>query len=504
MIMLPPARLLILPLLFVLWCIQISAQNATGNIHVNDTVKLEVIRLFPDSFPNVSVIFRASDLNGRAVQNLDTSNVGVTENAKECKVVSVERVSKDWAVNTVLVVDHSGSMAEDALLRRHWDSLPASAFTIGRTTIRDYTEGEVDSDSMMDVRYAPANPEWYHTPLWYAQNAAQAYVNKTDGSKDKNCLIGFSTEVDAVMPLTGDQDVITRNIDWLKSSGETAFYDAVSRAIDEADKGDGIRVVIAMTDGKDNNSRESLSAVIAKAKMKKIPVYVIGLGDVDQSPLKLLARETGGLSYFTNEASTLNDIYNRITLQIQSIYEVIYESESLSAADSLHDVQLLFNVDSKYLSSRTLSFVLPPEVIARITTKEAEVAQQVVPIEAPFTEADSEIPWGLVGLGVTVLGAGVLSARYMNRRKKVSRLEIVNLYPNPTSGPLTVVLNKDAGLSPSTLIIRNQLGSEVMKTPLSGGTSHSMDVSMLENGSYSVTVSAGVDVGFTKTFIVWK
>ncbi len=499
------ARFLILTTLSLLLNLGVNAQNsANGNIVVDDTVKLEVIRLFPDSFPNVSVIFRASGPNGHAIYNLDSSNVHVTENDLDCKVVSVKRISKDWAVNTALVVDHSGSMRMDDVLRKHWDSLPANVWKTEKRTMRQYTNGEVDSDSTFTVRVAPQDPSWYHTPLWYAQHAATSYVNKTDPAKDKNCLVGFSTDVDVTLPLSGSQSSITNSIYGLEPTGETAFYDAVSRAIDEADKGDGIRVVIAMTDGKDNNSRQSLAAIIAKSKAKNVPVYVIGLGDVDQSPLKRLARETGGLSYFTNDASTLSDIYKRITLEIQSIYEVVYESPSMSMNDSARNCQLFFDVESKYFSSRTLSFVLPKEVVERINAKEAQIAAQALPVEVAEPVARPEIPWGLVGIGVTVLAAGVLSARYMNRDKKKTRLEIVNIYPNPTSGPLTIDLNKDAGVAGSTLIIRNNTGAEVMRSSLSAGMSHTVDVSSLENGSYSVTVVAGVDVSFTKTFVVVK
>jgi Ca-activated chloride channel family protein len=498
-------RLFILTSLSLLLSFGAHAQNsANGNIEVNDTVKLEVIRVFPDSFPNVAVIFRASGPNGQALNKLDTSNVHVTEDGQQCNVVSVRRISKDWAVNTALVVDHSGSMRMDNVLRKHWDSLPASAWHNEMHTMREHTQGEVDSDSLIAVRVAPADPAWYHTPLWYAQQAAKSYMYGSDDTKDQTSLVGFSTDVDVTMPLTGDQSNLSWRIDNLRPSGETAFYDAVSVAIDQADKGDGIRVVIAMTDGKDNNSRESLNGVILKAKAKKIPVYVIGLGDVDQSPLKLLARETGGLSYFTNDASTLSDIYKRITLEIQSIYEVIYESPSMSMNDTTRTCQLYFDVDSKYLSSRSLSFVLPKEVVARINAKEEQIAAQALPVEVTEPASGPEIPWGLVGIGVTVLAAGVLSARYMNRNKKKTRLEIVNIYPNPTSGPLTIDLNKESGLSGSTLIIRNTTGSEVMRSPLGAGLSHSIDVSSLENGSYSITIASGADVSFTKTLIVAK
>lgn len=477
--------------------------QTTGNIQVHDTVKLEVIRLFPDSFPNVSVIFRASGPNGEAIHNLDATNVQVKEGGEPCRIVSVNRVSKNQAVNTALVVDHSGSMRLDDLLRRHWDSLPANAFTYARYTMREHTHGEVDSDSLIAVRLAPADPDWYHTPLWYAQNAATSYVRKTDPSKDQNSLIGFSTDVDVNVGLSTQQDYVIGQIRSMVPTGETAFYDAVSRAVDEADKGDGIRVIIAMTDGKDNNSRTGLNAVIEKAKLQKIPVYVIGLGDVDQSPLQRLARETGGLSYFTNNASTLNSIYDRITLQIQSIYEVVYESPTLSSADSSRVMQLLFDVDGKFLSSRDLSFLLPPEVTERIIAKEAELKEQTVVIQPPSVAPPTEIPWGWTGLGVAVLGAGVLSARYIRRRSKEPRLSIVTMYPNPASVQVTIEVNRDLSLSPSSMKIFDSAGTMVHSVPTFPGNSLTVTLPDLPPGNYMIVISSGSESA-SKSLVVTR
>lgn len=481
-----------------------AQQHVSGELQTNDTVSLQVIRIFPDSFPRISVVFRASGPNGQSINNLDTTNVGVKENGVDCKVVDVHRISKDWAVNTALVIDHSGSMRMDNLLRRHWDSLPASAWKYQKVTMRQHTSGEVDSDSLIDVRTAPADPVWYHMPLWHAQHAALSYVNQTDATKDKNSLIGFSFYVDVTIPLTHDQALVNSRINGLQPTGETAFYDAVSVALDEADKGDGIRVVIAMTDGKDNNSRQSLTAVIIKAKTKKIPVYVIGLGDVDQAPLRRLARETGGASYFTNEASTLGSIYGAITKEIQSIYEVTYESQSLASADNIRDIQLIFNVDNNYLSSRNLSVILPPEVLKRLEEREAAVQNQSIANNTSGQQQEPEIPWGTGGLVLGVVAAGVLTARYVrNRKKDKNGLDILNIYPNPTNGPITIVLNKTVSGS-ATLQVTNSEGKTITSVPLTGVESFNTDLGSLENGDYFLSVGADGQMTIPKQVIVTK
>lgn len=472
-------------LFFILPFVSWSQQITSGKIESSDTVTLQVIRIFPDSFPTVSVVFKASGPNGQSINNLDTSNVKAKEDGVDCKVRSVTRISNNWAVNTALVIDHSGSMRMDDKLRRHWDSLPASAWTPGYKTMREHTNGEVDSDSMIQVRTAPQDPAWYHTPLWYAQSAARSYVNQTDASKDRNALIGFSTDVDVSLALTANHDAVNDRINSLTTSGETAFYDAVSAAIDQADKGDGIRVVIAMTDGKDNNSRQTLDGLIIKAKTKKIPLYIIGLGDVDIAPLKRLARETGGQAYFTTDAATLTSIYTAITKEIQSIYEVVYESPSLSSADSTRDVQLLFHVDDDYLNSRILPIILPKEVIARLEERERELAAQSVAPMNPESPAENEFPWGTTGIVLGVLAAGALTATWLRKKSNNSVLVITSVYPNPTAGPFTVQLNNE--LISGTLSVHAASGSLVNTLRFAGSTA-SADISEQEPGTYIVTV----------------
>src|ERR1044072_6866243 len=84
------SRLVLLLTILSVCTVPLGAQDKVkGNITTNDTIRLEVIRLLPDSFPKVSVIFRASGPNGEPIRNLDTSNVQVNENGLPCKVVAV-------------------------------------------------------------------------------------------------------------------------------------------------------------------------------------------------------------------------------------------------------------------------------------------------------------------------------------------------------------------------------------------------------------------------------
>lgn len=301
-----------------------SQTDVSGGIISHDTARVSVIRIYPDSFPNVSVIFKAETPSGKPIWNLTDTSISIVEDNQPCKIISLEKVSKNISVNTSLVIDHSGSMSEDKPLRDWMASLPPSAFKNVTYTMRQYTNGEVDSDDPIVIRQSPPTPDWYHTPFWYAQRAALDYIATINAAKDSVSIVAFSQEVDKVLSLTTDHNVLSSTINSLSPNGGTALYDAIDRALEGLNHADGIKAVIVMTDGEDNSSHKSLASVIAKAKKFGIPVFVIGLGDVNKKVLNRIANSTGGVAYFTDKKEELSSIYQMISKRIQSVYEVIY------------------------------------------------------------------------------------------------------------------------------------------------------------------------------------
>lgn len=493
-------RYLFTLLLFFFTATLLRAQPAVeGEIRAADTVRLSVIGVYPDSFPSVSVIFKAETPQGEPLWNLTTESVSVNEDSMSCKIISVEKISKNVTINTALVIDHSGSMSEDEPLHKWWDSLPPDAFKTRTITMRDYTDGEVNSDEPILVRTAPPNPPWYHTPLWYAQQASLTYLSTIDATKDPVAIVGFSENVDQVSPLSKNRGSLTNTINGLYPTGGTAFFDAVDRALDQFQNAQGINAVIAMTDGNDNRSRKSLASVIEKAKKLSIPVFVIGLGDVNRSVLKKLASQTGGIAYFTNNKEELGSIYLQISKRIQSVYELVYESPSLASTDTSRDVMLRFKVADEFLDSRTLDLQLPPEVIAKLKAKEDAAAQAAAePEPAPVW------PYAAAGAVVLLAGAGILIARARkNPKKKQDALLITNIFPNPTSGPLTVQFTNSDSSIPADLIISDMNGVELIRVPATGA-SVQLDLGQFSSGTYLVMLQGSATASPVKQLVISK
>ncbi|MEO5642681.1 MAG: VWA domain-containing protein [Bacteroidia bacterium] len=472
--------------------------DVNGGIISHDTARVSVIRIYPDSFPNVSVIFKAETPSGKPVWNLTDTSITIVENNQPCKIISLEKVSKNTSINTSLVIDHSGSMSEDKPLRDWMENLPPSAFKNVTYTQRQYTNGEIDSDDPIVVRQAPPTPDWYHTPLWYAQRAAQDYIATINAAKDSVSIVAFSQEVDKVLPLTTNQNILSSTINNLSPQGGTALYDAIDRALDGLNKANGIKAVIVMTDGEDNTSHKSLASVITKAKKSGIPVFVIGLGDVNKKVLNKLANATGGVAYFTDKKEELSSIYQMISKRIQSVYEVVYLSPSLAYDDTSRGIKLQFEIDGKYLDSRNLDVLIPSEVMARL--KQKEQAQLLAP---PVSQDDSPNTLAYVSGGIILLLAttGVI---VMKKRKQKTKDELIitNLFPNPSTGSFSITYQSNA-TSPLEVTITDTNGKTIFSQPINPGSGEvQFDLTGTFPGNYIVSLKGSTGTSSGKQLII--
>jgi len=99
--------------------------------------------------------------------------------------------------------------------------------------------------------------------------------------------------------------------------------------VEQLQAASGRTVVIALTDGRDNESRRSVDQVITFAKNNHVPVYTIGLGsrgDIDVGRLKKLAEETGGEFHQTPTADQLVELYRKIAQELQNEYVISFTS----------------------------------------------------------------------------------------------------------------------------------------------------------------------------------
>src|SRR5262249_21745508 len=108
--------------------------------------------------------------------------------------------------------------------------------------------------------------------------AAYAYVMLLKPG-DQTAIVPFSNRIQGIIGPTSDQLTLSGGLQSLMPGGQTAFFDALDRALEMLAGIRGRRAVLAMTDGIDNASWKSEADVIDYSRRLGVPIYVIGLGE---------------------------------------------------------------------------------------------------------------------------------------------------------------------------------------------------------------------------------
>jgi Ca-activated chloride channel family protein len=111
----------------------------------------------------------------------------------------------------------------------------------------------------------------------------------------------------------------------LRSEESTALYDAVVYSLYNFLGVKGQKALVLLTDGKDTVSKFSYEQALEYAQRAAVPIYAIGVGirvaELDvKSKLNRLCSETGGSSYYIDNATELGKIYTDIQNELRSQY----------------------------------------------------------------------------------------------------------------------------------------------------------------------------------------
>jgi Ca-activated chloride channel homolog len=396
--------------LFLMATVSLYGQTdkVKGDLSSIDSAELSILNIYPEEFPQVSVVFKAAKKNGDPVWDLTKEKMQVKENGRNCEVLSIEQISKNKPINIGVVIDHSGSMMNDGngFLDKN-----------GRSTLSFNANGEI------------VFPKGYVSPLDNAKSAVKTFVSTFNTKKDFISIIGFSDSVDVRLPLTQDLAEINATVDKMVADFSTALYDATIVALDQIKNADGIKVLVVLTDGTDNASKAKMIDIINKAKQENIPIYMIGLGQVNKDTLAQIAEATNGKFYFTKSASSLNGIYAEISKEVQAFYGLVYRSDNFSLADTTRQIELSFDIANIFLTTNPATLNLSEEVIAFISKKEQEKTYYL---------------YGGIGLAV-LLVAGTVLFYYKKQQPQKAVPIIKNLYPNPTDGNINLDYESTGG-----------------------------------------------------------
>jgi Ca-activated chloride channel family protein len=144
--------------------------------------------------------------------------------------------------------------------------------------------------------------------LKQAQDALNTFLDQVQGERDRVGLVPFANTVYGTVPpqeIGAQRATLKNKVNLLAANGRTALLDAVSFAYDDLQKRnerDRINAIVVMTDGMENASSINLNALTQKIKrgnQSGVPVVIFCIGygsDADWNVLNALADATGGLA----------------------------------------------------------------------------------------------------------------------------------------------------------------------------------------------------------------
>lgn len=197
-----------------------------------------------------------------------------------------------------------------------------------------------------------------------AVNAAAINFVKSSNPQDKVFVVNFNEDFFLDQDYTASVPKLKDALDRIEARGGTALYDAVVASSDHLKKSATLekRVLLVVTDGEDNASRESLEQAVRRLQEENGPtIYTIGLLGDEHSKrakraLRQMAEETGGMAFFPQGLAEVDSITQQIAHDIRNQYTIGYKPTKPQSEGGFRAVKVDANAKGyKKLQVRTRS-----------------------------------------------------------------------------------------------------------------------------------------------------
>jgi VWFA-related protein len=206
------------------------------------------------------------------------------------------------------------------------------------------------------------------------EQVSQAVLNliRASNPQDEIFVVNFGKTPYLDQDFTSDVNLLQTALHQVSTRGSTALYDAVVASAVHLQNNPRLskKVLLVITDGQDNMSRETLQEAIRKLQPNKgATVYAIGLTDQGltrsgRDALQSLASSTGGVAFFPQSLDEVNSITRGVAHDIRSQYTLAFKPGNLSGQKGYQAIK----VDAKgpnrsRLTVRTRTGYYPGEAI---------------------------------------------------------------------------------------------------------------------------------------------
>jgi Ca-activated chloride channel family protein len=166
--------------------------------------------------------------------------------------------------------------------------------------------------------------------------------------QDKLAVVLFADHPVFTHDLTEKREAAIAALDLYRASGGTALFDTLAEALLYLKRAQGRRVVVVMTDGRDENnpgtgpgSVRQFRDVAELIEDTGTLMFGIGLGvNVDRETLEQIAELSGGRALFPADVTKLAAQYQRVVDDLRRRYVVGYTSSHIQHDGSWRSVQI--------------------------------------------------------------------------------------------------------------------------------------------------------------------
>lgn len=225
-----------------------------------------------------------------------------------------------------------------------------------------------------------------------AQDAALEFLQLLE-PEDEELLVTFNDSVQIAQPLTTDREAVSAKIRMTDAVGGTALYDAVYRTSDLLGKFEGRRVLVVLSDGRDESSSglepgslHTLGEALDRALRNEVMIFTIGFGrqldqemDFDrkeslESILRKLAENTGGRALLSSRSSQLRKAFDEVAQDLRHQYSLAYVPDDRHHDGTWRDVKVLVARPGLKATARR-GYYAPSDGIAARPTQRRNGAQ---------------------------------------------------------------------------------------------------------------------------------
>jgi Ca-activated chloride channel family protein len=263
----------------------------------------------------VTLTLTVTDLYGRYVSGLDKKAFTITDNNEEQEITFFS--DSDAPISIGILFDVSGSMNKEKIAK--------------------------------------------------SRRALEKFIN-TSHPSDEYFLIAFNNRAQLLLDRTRDGEAVLQKLTLVEPKNNTALYDACYLGVERVTRGSRQKkALLIISDGQDNSSRYNFGEVRRLMKESDVVVYAVGIldgrdagsmeGVQGQAFLDELASVTGGKSFYPQTDVELDEIFERIALELRHQYSIGYTPKDFAPDGKWHKVK---------------TKVKPPRGLPRLTVRGRE------------------------------------------------------------------------------------------------------------------------------------